>query len=373
MTELLGSLLPIKSELSAGWLHSSKVKQSELLLFTSQLSVMLSSGVILSEAVEAIAARTKDGVFQSILFDISDSLQNGESLSVSLSAFPKVFTPMFIGIVEASEASGRMSEMLDVLQKYIESEVETKRQIKGALVYPIIMMVMAVIATTTFLFFVLPKFTKIYESRGRALPVLTQLLVNFSKLLSDFWSASLILAVMAVFGGAVFYALSTPGGRKMLDYLKIHTPVLGTMFIDAIMTRSARIMATMLGSGVTLLDTLHIVQNACDNEYFYRFWSETCDRVEAGFQLSEAMSLASYSGLIPPAVLQMIRAGEKGGTLGPVCEKISDFYDKKLKNSIKVVTTTIEPLMIIIMGCIVGTIAIALLLPIFRISTLLSH
>jgi type IV pilus assembly protein PilC len=373
MTELLGALLPIKSESSAGLLHSSRVKQSELLLFTSQLSVMLSSGVILSEAVEAIAAQTKDAVFQSILFDISDNLQNGESLSISLSAFPKVFTPMFISIVEASEASGRMPEMLDVLQKYLESEVETKKQIKGALVYPIIMMVMAVITTTTLLFFVLPKFTKIYESRGQALPVLTRLLVNFSKLLSNFESASLILVSMAVFGGAVFYALNTPRGRKMLDYLKIHTPVLGTMFIDTIMTRSTRIMATMLGTGVTLLDTLRIVRNACDNDYFCQFWSETSDKVETGLQLSEAMSLASYSGLIPPAVLQMIRAGERGGTLGSVCEKISDFYDKKLKGSIKVVTTMVEPLMIIIMGCIVGTIAIALLLPIFRISTLLAH
>jgi type IV pilus assembly protein PilC len=145
------------------------------------------------------------------------------------------------------------------------------------------------------------------------------------------------------------------------------------MFIDTIMVRSTRIMATMLSTGVTLLETIIVVKSTCDNEYFEQFWSETCDRVEAGFQFSEAMNLASYSELIPPAIIQMIRAGEKGGSLGSVCGKISNYYDTKLRASIKAVTTMIEPLMIIIMGCIIGTIAIALLLPIFRISTLVGH
>jgi len=372
MAGLLDSLLsgkPILSQL----VPFPKVKRSELLLFTSQLSVMLSSGVVLSDAVEAVVTQMNPGTFQNMLFDISDKLQSGESFSVAISAFPRVFTPMFVSIVEASEASGRMPEMLEVIQRYLENEVETKKQIKGALIYPSIVMTMAVVATTTLLFFVLPKFTKIYESRGRALPKLTQILVNFSKLMSDFKSASLILIVLMALLGAVFYAVSTPWGRRALDWLKIHMPVLGTMFVDTIMTRSTRIMATMLTTGVTLLETLHVVRNACDNEYFDRFWSETCDRVEAGFQFSEAMHLASYSELIPPAVIQMIRAGEKGGTLGSVCEKVSDFYDKKLRGSIKAVTSMIEPLMIIIMGCIIGTIAVALLLPVFRISTLIGH
>ncbi len=374
MAGLIDSLLSGKpvSSLSQAMLFS-KVKQSELLLFTSQLSVMLSSGVVLSDAVEAITAQMKPGTFQSMLFDISDKLQSGESFSAALSAFPKVFTPMFVSMVEASESSGRMPEMLEVLQKYIENETEAKKQIKGAMIYPSIMMVMTVIATTTLLFFVLPKFTKVYESRGRALPKLTQILVDLSKLLSDFKSASLVLIVLLTFLGAVFYAVSTPWGKRTLDWLKIHIPVLGTMFVDSIMARSTRIMTTMLTTGVTLLETIDVVKSTCDNEYFEQFWSETCDRVEAGFQFSEAMNLASYNQLIPPAIIQMIRAGEKSGTLGSVCGKVSDYYDKKLKASVKAVTSVIEPLMIIIMGCIIGTIAIALLLPIFRISTLVGH
>jgi type IV pilus assembly protein PilC len=353
--------------------EEAKVKRSELLFFTSQLSVMLSSGIVLSDAVGTISAQMKPSVFQDVLFDISDKLQNGESFSSSLSAFPRVFTPMFVGMVEASEASGRTPEMLNVLQEYIESEIDTRKQVKGAMIYPAVMMIVAVIATTTLLFFVLPKFTSIYESRGQALPKLTQILVGFGRLAGDFKTASLILAVLFVFVGAVFYFLSIPLGKRTVDYLKIHTPLFGTMFIDTIMTRSTRIMSTMLGTGVTLLETLHVVKNACDNEYFDRFWSETCDRVEAGFQFSEAMSLASYNELIPPAVIQMIQAGEKSGNLGIVCESISEFYDKKLKGSIKTVMSLIEPLMIVIMGLIIGTIAIGLLLPIFRISTLIGR
>ncbi len=374
MAEVLESFPAAKQKQQPTTEQSSvKVKQSDLLYFTSQLSVMLSSGVVLSEAVESVAAQSDAGMFQEILYDISDRLQNGESLSVTLSTYPKVFTPMFIGMVESSESTGKMPEMFDVLRQYIESEIETKKQIKGAMIYPLIMLIMAVVATTTLLFFVLPKFAKIYESRDQALPAITQFLMNCSKIISNAKSASLFFLSLAAVIGAVYYSLNTSWGKRAVDYLKIHTPVLGTMFIDSIMSRSAKIMASMLTAGVTLLDTLHIVRNACDNEYFHQFWSETCDKVEVGHQFSEAMSLASYSELVPPAVIHMIRAGEKGGNLGPVCEKINSFYERKLKSSIKTVTNLVEPLMIIIMGCIVGTIAIALLLPIFRISTIMTR
>jgi type IV pilus assembly protein PilC len=372
MAGLLDSLISPNTETAQpGAL--SRAKQSDLVLFANQLSVMLSSGVVLSDAVEAIAVQTKPGTFQTVLFDISDRIQAGESFSATLLTYPKIFNSMFIGIIEASEAAGRMPEMLGVLQGYLESEMETKKQIKSALIYPAIMMVMAVVATTTLLFFVLPKFTKIYESRGQALPGLTRILVNFSKVVSDAKSASILFAVLGLLIGGIIYALRTDWGQKALDYIKLHTPVLGTMFIDSIMTKSTRIMATMLNTGVTLLDTLKIVQSACDNYYFSVFWSETCDRVEAGFQFSEALNLASYSELLSPAMIQMIKAGEKGGTLGSVCEKLSVFYDKKLKGSIKNVTCMIEPLMIVIMGIIIGTIAIALLLPIFKISSIMTH
>lgn len=370
MTALLDLLLSAKPTDSTS---VSNVKQSELVFFTSQLSVMLSSGVVLSEAVELIASQAEPGVFQDVLFDVSEKLQAGESFSIALSAYPKVFNPMFIGSVQASEAAGKMPEMLEVLQKYLEGELETKKQIKGAMAYPIVMMVMAVLATTALLFFILPKFIGIYESRGQALPKLTQILVSFGEMVRDLRSASIMFTVLVVIAGGIYYSLTTGWGKRAVDWLEIHSPIIGTMFTDTIMTRSTRILATMLNSGVTLFEALQIVRNSCDNCYYSLFWQETSDRVESGFQLSEAMKLAANSNLVPPVVIQMMKAGEKSGDIGEVCDKISNFYDKKLKITIKNVTSMIEPLMIIIMGCIIGTIAIALLLPIFRISTIMAH
>ncbi|MDD5010778.1 MAG: type II secretion system F family protein, partial [Phycisphaerae bacterium] len=336
MTALL-DLLP--SAKSADGSSVSKVKQSELVLFTSQLSVMLSSGVVLSEAVESIASQTQSGVFQDILFDISERLQGGENFSSALSGYPKIFNPMFVGVVQASEASGKMPEMLEVLQKYLEGEMETRKQIKGAMVYPVLMMVMSVLATTILLFFILPKFTGIYESRGRALPRITQMLVGFSEIMSDFRSVSIIFTGLVIIAGGIYYALTTRWGKRTVDWLKINSPVIGVMFTDTIMTRSTRILATMLNAGVTLFEALQIVRNACGNFYFNRFWQETSDRVESGFQFSEAMKFAANSEMVSPVVIQMIKAGEKSGDIGEVCSKISDFYDKKLKSTIKNVTS----------------------------------
>ncbi len=369
---ILKNLIPLNNTASKNDAATGRVTLGELSFFASQLSVMLSSGVVLSDGVEAIAEQTKEGYFQDVLYEISDRLQNGESFSAALTAYPKIFDQMFVSVIEASEVSGKMSNMLDVLDEYLASETETRKQIKGALVYPCIMMIMAAIATITMMFFVLPKFTKIYESRGQALPKLTQMLVSISRLASNWQSAVMTAATMAAIVGGLYYWLRTAQGKRAMDYVKIYLPILGSMFVDTIMTRSTRIMATMLNTGVPLLDSLEVVKNSTSNRYFRIFWGETCSRVEAGLQLSEAMKAASYSELVAPAIMQMIRAGEKSGTLGAVCDRVSRFYEKKLKSSIKAVTTMIEPVMIIVMGVIIGTIAIALLLPIFKISSVMA-
>jgi type IV pilus assembly protein PilC len=334
---------------------------------------MLSSGIVLSEAVEIISEQQKPGFFQEVLYDISIRIQNGESLSGALAAYPKIFDSMFVSIIAASEISGQMPQMLDVLDKYIESENSIVKQIKAALVYPIVMMVLAVVSTATLMFFVLPKFTAIYKSRGQALPAITQLLITVSDLLSNWKSGLTIASVFVAIGAGIYYGIKTEIGKQIVHYIQIRLPVLGTMFIDTIMTRSTKIMATMLTTGVPLLNVLEVVKSCTLNRYFHTFWSQTYSKVESGTQLSEAMKFAPYNELIAPAILQMIRAGEKSGRLGNVCERVSIFYEKKLKASMKAVTALIEPLMIVIMGIIIGVIVIGLLMPILRISSVMSH
>ena len=354
-------------------LRNAKVKQAELILFTTQLSVMLDAGVVLSDALDAIAEQAEYGTFKLIIIQIAEAVKAGENFSKALAGYPRVFDSMFISMVQASEASGKMAEMLEVLSGYLNFESETRKRIKGALTYPFIMALMAVAATGTLMFFVLPRFMRIYESRGAALPKITQVLVAFSHILGNFDIMTALVTAVIFVSTALYYWSKTITGRRVIDFLKIKTPVVGTMFIDTVVTRSMRIMATMVNTGVSLLDSIKVLQGACQNYYFQQLWLKVDGKIRDGYQLSESITISQGKNLIAPGILQMLKAGEKSGKLGSVCDKISVFYEKKLEASIRNVMTLIEPIMITIMGGIIGTIAIALLLPVFRISSVIAH
>ena len=354
-------------------LYKAKVKPAELILFTTQLSVMLDSGVVLSDALDAIAQQAEHGAFKMVILDVAETVKNGDEFSKALSAYPRIFNKMFISMVKASEASGKMAEMLSVLSGYLSFESETRKRIKGALTYPFIMALMAVAATGTLMFFVLPRFMRIYESKGASLPKITQVVVGFSRFIGDFQAMTIFLTALIFTSMGLYYWSVTITGRRVIDYIKIKTPVLSTMFIDTIVTRSMRIMATMINTGVNLLDSIVVIQGSCDNYYFKRLWTGVNDKIKDGYQLSESIMISPSSNLMAPGIIQMLKAGEKSGKLGEVCDKISIYYEKKLEASIRSVMTLIEPIMITILGSIIGTIAIALLLPVFRISNVIAH
>jgi type IV pilus assembly protein PilC len=346
--------------------------RQDLILFTTQLSIMLDSGVVLSDAITAIAEQMKPCIFRQVVSNLADGIKNGESFSSALSSYPRIFNTMFVSMVKTSEAAGRMPYMLDILSGYLNAEAETRKQVKSAMIYPLIMLLMAVAATGSLMFFVLPRFTRIYESRGAALPKLTQILVSCSSRLADptFLASLVSLGVLGFIGLSAWK--KTTAGQKTIDWVKIHTPVFGTMFIDAVLTRSMRILATMVNTGVSLLDAIDVMRLSCDNYFFRCLWTAVDARLRDGCQLSDAIMLAPYNNLIAGGIIQMLRAGEKSGQIGKVCDKVSIFLEKKLKNSIRAATILIEPLMITLMGGIIGTIAIALLLPVFRISSVMA-
>ena len=358
---------------SPGGLHRAKVKHAELILFTTELSVMLDSGVVLSDALDAIAEQAEQGAFRTIIINIAERVKGGENFSQALTSYPRVFNSMFISMVKASEASGRMAEMLSVLSGYLNFEAETRKSIKGALTYPFIMALMAVAATGTLMFFVLPRFMRIYEARGAALPKLTQILVGFSKILGNFRIMTAIVTGGILLSVALYYLSRTAIGRRVIDTVKIRTPVIGTMFVDMVVGRSMRIMATMVNTGVRVLESIQVIQGSCQNSYFQELWTDVSDKIRDGYQLSDSILISPRGRLIAPGIIQMLRAGEKSGRLGEVCDKMSVFYEKKLQGSIRNVMILIEPLMITVLGAIIGTIAIALLLPVFRISSVIAH
>jgi type IV pilus assembly protein PilC len=350
-----------------------RAKSNDLILFTTQLAIMLDSGVILSDALDAIAEQAADAKFKAVILDISERVKGGETFSKAISCYTGTFNSMFISMVRASEASGRMVEMLTVLTGYQGFEADTRKQIRSALTYPFIMVLMAIAATGTLMFFVLPRFMRIYASRGAELPKLTQVLVGVSNILGNAEAMTSIVTTILIVGGMLWYWSKTPQGRRVLDGVKIHTPIVGTMFVDMVVTRSMRIMATMVNTGVRLLDAIRVVEGAVDNYHFQRLWTQVDEKIQDGYQLSEAIMLADGAKLISPSIIQMLRAGEKSGRLGEVCDKVSVFYQKQLETSIRNVMTLIEPLMITILGAVIGTIAIALLLPVFRVSSVIAH
>ena len=368
-----GTAPAVQAGRSVEQLSRIRVKNADLILFTTQLSVMLDSGVVLSDALDAIAEQAPDPRFKSVILDLSQRVKSGEPFSKALSNYPHVFNSMFTSMVKASEASGKMVQMLSVLTGYLNFEADTRKQILGALTYPFIMVLMAVAATGTLMFFVLPRFMRIYESRGVDLPKITQVLVRFSRILGNFELMTALITGAILLGGLLYYWSRTTAGRRAMDSVKIHTPLIGTMFVDMVVTRSMRIMATMVNTGVRLLDAIRVIQGCVDNYYFQQLWTEVDEKIQDGYQLSESIMLSRGAHLISPSVLQMLRAGEKSGRLGDVCDKVSIFYEKKLESSIRSVMTVIEPLMITILGAIIGTVAIALLLPVFRISSVIAH
>lgn len=353
-------------------LSRAKIKQADLILFTTQLSVMLDSGVVLSDAIEAISEQMHQSIFHEVVLDIASRIRNGDSFSSALEAYPRIFNTMYVSIVKASEASGKMPHMLEVLSGYLAADAETKKQVKSAMIYPLIMLLMAVAATGSLMFFVLPRFTKIYDARGAALPKLTQVLVNTSSLLGNpvFLAFAVTAGVLGFLGFSVWRHKES--GQKFIGWVKIHIPIFNTMFVDSVMTRSMRILATMVNTGVSLLEALEVMRMSSDNYYFQTLWKGVDAKIRDGYQLSDAIMLSPYNDLIAPGIVQMLRAGEKSGQIGRVSDRISIFLEKKLQNSIRTATTMIEPLMITLMGGIIGTIAIALLLPVFRISSVVN-
>jgi len=344
-----------------------RIKRAEVITFAHQLAVMVDTGVPISEALECVAQQSDNPAFKAVLKDISDQVQSGNELSVALRSYPKVFPPVMTSLVRASEASGTMGGMLERISGYLSKEMQTAKKIKGALTYPAFMLFMVIIVTTFLLVFVLPRFAGIYQAQDTALPAPTQLLLGLSESLMGQWH--LWIGTILVTIAAIYYALGTPGGQRVFDYLKIHTPVIGPLFNKLYLTRGCRTMGTMVSAGVPILDMIEIVREVTNNALYDELWSEADNRLRQGAQLSDSLF---SSPLIPRSVAQMIYSGERSGRIGDVMEKIADYTESDFDEQIKSTTSLIEPVMTATMGLIIGFVAIALLLPIFSVGKVVS-
>ncbi|MHC4457886.1 MAG: type II secretion system F family protein [Planctomycetota bacterium] len=335
----------------------------DILNFTNQLAVMVRAGISLQDSLEAIADQATNQKFKVVVADLKNQIEEGNSFSQALAAHPYVFSNLYINMVAAAEVSGSLSSMLQKLAEYLDEEAATRSEIRGAMVYPIIIAVMAISVTVFLLTFVLPRFTAIFEGKEHLLPRPTKMLMAGSGFLRNYWFL-VVPALCAMLGGFLYF-IRTNVGRFWWDKTKLALPLIKTLCRSLYITRSLHTMGVLTKAGVPILNTISITAQIAGNILYKNMWLGVYEDVRQGKKI--ALSLTSYN-LMPSSVVQMIRSGEDSGTMSDVLRDVSEYYARELKTIIKTVTSMIEPIMIVIMGVVVGFIAMSIILPIFKMS-----
>jgi type IV pilus assembly protein PilC len=342
--------------------------RKDILNFTNQLAVMVKAGINIKDALEGIAAQEEKQKFREIISDLKNQIEAGQSFSQALAEHPQVFSNLYINMVAAAEASGSLSSMLRKLTEYLDREHETRSQIKGAMVYPIIIAIMAVAVTMFLLCFVLPRFTAIFAGKEDLLPLPTKILMASSAFMRSYWFVIIPALAAAVWG--FIYFVGTTVGRAWWDKVKLSLPLIKTLCRNLYITRSLHTMGVLVQAGVPILNTIAITAQIAGNTLYRNMWLGVHCEVRQGKKI--ASSLSRYN-LLPNNVVQMIRSGEESGSMSEVLKDISDYYSRELKTAIKAVTSMIEPIMIVLMGFLVGFIAMSIILPIFKMSHVVSR
>ena len=356
-------ILSIEEDDDLDGLFAKRVSRNDIIYATVQLAIMVETGITLAAALQGIIAQEKNPTLKSLLSELKQAVESGESFSAALEQHPKYFDRTYVSLVRASEETGTLGEMLDRIAGYLRLEVESRSKVRAAMAYPTIMLVMATSVTIFLLTYILPKFTPLFTRKGVKLPKPTIFMMAASEVLLNHWYFWLAGAVALVLG--IIYGKRTEPGRRAWDRMKINLPIVGSMFRKVAISRSLRTLGTMVSSGVSILNALQLSGEVAGNVHFEKMWESVLEQVTSGRQIHEA--LAEHS-LFPPMLVQMISSGEQTGKLDVVLERVSVYYDREVEDSLKTATSLIEPLMICVMGFVVGGIALALLLPIFSLS-----
>ncbi len=346
---------------SGGRKVRGRVKNQELVVFTRQLSTMVSAGIPLVEGLEVLEEQTSNRVFKAVLEEVVSDVRSGKDLSQSLGRHPKIFKAIFVNMIKAGEASGQLDIVLNRLADYQESAEALRGEIKSAMTYPLVSLTLVLGITFFLLVFIIPKFQEMFTSMNVELPWITSTLLSFSLFLQRtlvFW----IVGVVALVVGIVMY-FRTEKGAWVLDWINLRLPVFGSLFSKVAISRFTRTFATLIKSGVPILGALEIVEKTSGNRLYGGAINTAAESVRQGETLAEPLTRAK---LFPPMVTRMIAIGERTGALEALLEKIADFYDQEVATTVKALTSLIEPILISVMGFLVGSMVMAIFLPIFK-------
>jgi type IV pilus assembly protein PilC len=348
-----------------------KVKSRDLLVFTRQLSTIVSAGLPLLQGLDILSEQSEDANFSAVILACGQDVENGETFSTALSKFPRAFPDLYVSMVRAGEAGGDLDGVLLQLADYMEASEELRRRIKSAMTYPVVAFSMILLIAGALILWIVPQFATIFDSlaKGKPLPAPTMILIAISDVLRS-WKAFVGVGVIVGTVIAVRMYGRTPTGRYNLDALKLRLPVFGVLLRKVAISRFTRTLSTLTRSGVAILHALEIAERTAGNEVFARVVKNAGESVRNGETLGEPLARSEQ---FPTMVTRMISVGEKTGALEGMLLKIAEFYDSEVKAMVDGMTSLIEPLLIMMMGIVVGGIVIALFLPIIMLPSLIQQ
>jgi type IV pilus assembly protein PilC len=360
-------IVPIKLTVAddKGGLKSfgSRVSTKDRVIFSRQLSTMINAGLPLAQSLNTVEEQTSNKSLKQIIGGVIGDINGGASLADSFAKYPKVFNQVFIALVRAGETSGTLDKSLERLANQQEHDADMLSKIKGAMVYPMIVLAVIIFVVGFMLVSLVPQVKSLYDDMNKELPMTTNILVGVADFVINFW-----YIVVAVLVGVVILLrrwIATDSGRKAWDSVKLNVPLFSSLFRKLYMARFSRTAETLLASGVPLLEALKICADAVNNSIVREEILRAVQKVKNGKPLSESLSGEDY---ILPFVPQMIKIGEQSGGIDAMLGKVADYYEKEVDNAIKAISTTIEPILMVVMAAMIGFIVIAVLMPIYSLS-----
>lgn len=344
-------------------IFKQKITEKDIVLFTRQFATMIDAGLPLVQCLEILSNQTKNRTFKQVLKRIKSDVEGGSTFADALRKHPKVFDELFVNLVAAGEIGGILDTILNRLAAYIEKAMKLKKKIRGAMVYPVVVLVVAIAVVVVLLLYVIPIFKKMFEDMGGGLPTPTQMVIDVSEWVQSYILFIAAVAILLVIAFNRFYA--TKRGRALVDDFMLKVPVVGDLIRKVAVARFTRTLGTMLQSGVPLLDGLDIVARTAGNKTVEAAIVKTRASIAEGRTIADPLA---ESGVFPAMVVQMIAVGEATGALDAMLAKIADFYDEEVDAAVEALTSLIEPFMMVFLGGTIGGLVIAMYLPIFKLA-----
>ena len=358
-----------KSQFSFGASRAktSSIKTEDIILFSRQMATMVDAGIPILQTMEALEEQTSNPSFKKVLGTIRDDIRFGSSLSASFAKHPKVFDNLFVNMLKVGESGGVLTIVLDRLSSYMEKTAKLKRKVQGAMIYPAVVVSMALLITIGLIVKVVPTFASIYSSFGRELPAMTQFLLNLSSAVR--YHGIWILAGLFGAGFAFVSYQKTPAGAYQIDDMKLRLPVFGQLICKVAVSRFCRTLSVLVQSGVPILEGLEIVRKTIGNRVLEKLMEDVIQSVREGESIAAPLS---RSRIFPSMVTKMISIGEQSGQLDKMLIKVSDFFDEQVDAMVETLTSLIEPFVIGFLGIVIGFVVIALFMPIINMTQMIN-